>query len=289
MNTYEIRGGNGLGITVRGYGNPRGKAILFIHGLMQCGLCWSHQVDSDLADEFQLLCMDIRGHGMSECAKKPEDYQEPRLFADDVAAVMDSLNLNRPVLVGASYAGLIINDYVASYGDSNLGGINYVASAVYFGSEKANKHLGDRLMELVPGLLSDDLSDNISATRRFVRLFHATQPSQEEYETVLAYNMIVPVSIRQAFMAREADGDAIMASIRCPVLITHGLQDKIVLPSMSKAIKAKVRHAELSLYDGSGHTTYGEASDRFNRELAVFSRGETVGMAVEGTLHGEPT
>lgn len=288
MNTYEIQGGNGLGIIVREFGNPDGKPILFIHGLMQCGLCWSHQVNSYLANEFRLLCMDVRGHGMSERAKTSEEYQDSRLFADDLAALINTLDLKRPVLVGASYAGLVINDYLAHYGDSNLGGINYVASTVYFGSEKANVHLGSRLMDLVPGLLSADLSENISATRSFVRLFYATQPSQEEYETVLAYNMVVSVDVRLALASRELDGDAVMASIECPVLITQGTEDEIVLPSMSEAIKAQIPHAELSFYDGAGHTTYGEATDRFNRELAAFVRGVALQQTSERTLRSQP-
>jgi non-heme chloroperoxidase len=288
MNIFEIRGGNGLGIIVREFGNPDGRPILFIHGLMQCGLCWSHQVNSDLADEFRLLCMDVRGHGMSERAKTAQEYQDPRLFADDVAAVISTLDLKWPVLVGASYAGLIINDYVSHYGDSSLGGINYVAATVYFGSEKANTHLGSGLMDLVPGLLSADLSENISATRSFVRLFYATQPSQDECETVLAYNMVVPVDVRLALASREVDGDAVITSIKCPVLLTHGTKDQIVLPSMSEAIKTQIPHAELSFYDGAGHTTYGEAADRFNRELAAFVRGTALHYTSETRPHGRP-
>lgn len=272
MNTYEIEGGNDLGIIVREFGNRHGTPILFIHGLMQCGLSWTQQVESALADEFRLLCMDLRGHGLSGRAATPGEYQDSALFADDVAAVIETLELTRPVLVGASYAGLVINDYVARYGDAHLGGINYVASTVYFGSDKANGHLGGGLLELVPGLLSNELGEMIGATRSFVRLFYATQPSQERYEAVLAWNMMVPVDVRLALASRELDGDAVMSGIECPVLITQGMADEIVLPSMSEAIKAQIPHATLSLYEGAGHTTYGEAPERFNRELAEFAR-----------------
>lgn len=272
MILHEISGGNSLKLSIRESGNPAERPIVFIHGLMQCSLSWRHQFEGDLANEFRLLCMDLRGHGMSERPAEAEAYQDGRLFADDVAAVIRSLDLEKPVLVGASYAGLVINDYLSHYGDSGLGGINYVASTVYFGNDKANAHMGSALMELVPGLLSSDLAENIAATRAFVRLFYATQPSQDEFETVLAYNMVAPVDVRMALAGREIDGDAVMASIKCPVLITQGTDDVIVLPSMSECIKAQIPHAAMSLYDGVGHTAYGEAADRFNTELAAFTR-----------------
>lgn len=284
MTHYEIEGGGGLPLHVCETGNRKGPPILFLHGLMQCGLCWSYQIGSGLADEFRMVCMDLRGHGMSGLAARPEAYQDSSLFADDVAAVIDALDLDKPVLVGASYAGLVINDYLAVYGDAALGGINYVASTVYFGTDKANGHLGSGLLDLVPGLLSRDLAENISATRRFVRLFYATQPSQQEYETVLAYNMLVPVDLRIALASRELDGDAVMSSITCPVLITQGTADEIVLPSMSEAIGARIPHAAMSLYEGVGHTTYGEAAERFNMELAAFARA-TAGRQARGGVH----
>ena len=132
--------------------------------------------------------------------------------------------------------------------------------------------LGTELVELVPGLLSTDLSEMIAATRRFVRLFYAKQPAQEIVETVLAYNMMVPVQTRIALASREVDADAVLSSIRCPVLVSQGTEDQIVLPSMSRAICDQVRNAKLSLYDGAGHTTYGEMPDRFNTELSEFAR-----------------
>lgn len=84
--------------------------------------------------------------------------------------------------------------------------------------------------------------------------------------------MVVPVDVRLALASGEIDGDA--TSITCPVLITQGLEDEIVLPSMSQAIKAQIPDAELFLYPGTGHTTYGEASQRFNNELARFVRNK---------------
>ena len=88
-------------------GHPGGRPILFIHGFSQCWLAWSRQLNSDLADGYRLVAMDLRGHGLSE---KPRDgYSDSRLWADDIDAVIRTLNLDHPVLCGWSY-GLVVLD-----------------------------------------------------------------------------------------------------------------------------------------------------------------------------------
>jgi non-heme chloroperoxidase len=98
MNARKVTGGGGLQLYVEETGNPNGRPILFIHGFSQCRLAWSKQLDSDLAQDFRLIAIDIRGHGLSE--KPREAYNDSKLWADDVQAVIQTLGLNRPVLSG---------------------------------------------------------------------------------------------------------------------------------------------------------------------------------------------
>ena len=100
---------------------PDGQPVLFLHGLSQCRLAWAKQFASDLANDLRLVAMDLRGHGLSD---KPRDaYGDSRQWADDVHAVIDVLGLERPILVGWSY-GPVICDYLRTYGDGRLGGVN---------------------------------------------------------------------------------------------------------------------------------------------------------------------
>ena len=90
MKTYTVTGGGGLKLHVQETGNPNGKSILFIHGFSQCRLAWNKQVHTDLAKDFRLVVLDIRGHGLSE---KPRDvYGDSKLWADDVHAVITTLS-----------------------------------------------------------------------------------------------------------------------------------------------------------------------------------------------------
>jgi non-heme chloroperoxidase len=102
MRKHTVGGGGGLRLHVREWGREDGPAILFSHGWSQNHLCWAMQYESALTDAFRLVAYDLRGHGMSEAPLGPEHYADAELWADDLAAIMDELRLERPVLVGWS-------------------------------------------------------------------------------------------------------------------------------------------------------------------------------------------
>src|SRR4029079_8761830 len=82
---YEIEGGGGLKLDACEWGDPRGPALLLIHGWSPSRLCWGPQVESHLADTLRRRAFDNRGHGMSDKPLTPDRYVEGRLWADDVA------------------------------------------------------------------------------------------------------------------------------------------------------------------------------------------------------------
>ena len=72
--THEIRGGGGLRLHAREWGDPDGPALLFIHGWSQSDLCWTKQVSGELADAVSDRHLRPPGHGLSEKPLGPEHY-----------------------------------------------------------------------------------------------------------------------------------------------------------------------------------------------------------------------
>jgi len=67
---------------------------------------------------------------------------------------------------------------------------------------------------------------------------------------------------------RSHGPSAFLRSLSCwPVLITHGIEDEIVLHTMSERHARLIQHAKTSSYADTGHATFWEAPERFNREL----------------------
>src|SRR4051812_26000066 len=126
---YEVRGGGGLELHVREWGHPQGPPLLFVHGWSQSQLCWRRQIESRLAETFRIVTFDNRGHGMSERPLTPEHYASGQLWADDVAAIIERTELQRPILVAWSYGGFIVADYVRAYGQAGIGGVNPLGGA----------------------------------------------------------------------------------------------------------------------------------------------------------------
>src|SRR5262245_48169730 len=130
MKVHTVIGGGGVKLHVREWGKAEAPPVLFIHGWSQNHLCWCKQYESELVDAFRLVACDLRGHGMSEVPAAPENYTQAELWADDIAAIVSQLGLERPVLVGWSYGGFVICDYVRAYGQLAIAGINFVGAAV---------------------------------------------------------------------------------------------------------------------------------------------------------------
>jgi non-heme chloroperoxidase len=272
MKVHDVHGGGGLRLHVREWGKADGPPILFIHGLSQNNLCWDKQYESALADEFRLVAYDLRGHGMSEAPLEPEHYTDGPLWADDVAAIIAELRLDRPALVGWSYGAFVICDYVRAHGQSRIAAIGFVGGAVKLGEAAFGTLIGPGFLDHFVDATADDLPSNIRGMRGLVRAFAATPLPSDDHETLLCSSMTVPARIRVNLAAREIDDDDVLRILDLPLLVAHGRADTVVLPAMAEHVLATCPTAEASWYEGVGHVPFLEAPERFNRELAELTR-----------------
>ena len=258
---------DGLTISAQEWGNPNGLGIVFIHGFSQSNLSWMRQTNSDLAREFHIITYDLRGHGNSDKPLEAARYRDGKAWADEVQAVIDAAGLKRPVLVGWSYAGRVISDYVTNRGANGISGIDFVDASIKFIPE----FVGDNLKNL-PLMMSEDMLTNITATRTFLHGCFSKQPSADDFETMLAFNMMVPPKVRAGLSGRTLDATAVMSELTIPVLVTQGAEDRNAKVDTAKYTASVIPGAKLSIYDGIGHSPFYEDAPRFNRELAAFVR-----------------
>ena len=272
MQTHTVAGGGGLQLHVREWGKADGPPILFIHGWSQNHLCWDKQYESALRDEFRLVAYDLRGHGMSEAPPGPGPYTDAALWADDLAAIIDQLGLDRPVLVGWSYGAFVICDYLRAYGQGRIAGVNFVGGGVKLGEAAFGTLFGPGSFDHFADATADDLPANIRGMRAFLRACLVKPVSADDFETALCWNMAVAPGVRASLVAREINGDDVLAALQVPLLVTQGRSDTVVLPAMAEHILAICPAAEASWYDGVGHAPHLEEPERFNRELAALTR-----------------
>jgi non-heme chloroperoxidase len=272
MKVHTVQGGGGLRLHVREWGKPDGPPILFIHAWSQNHLCWAKQYDGALADEFRLVAYDLRGHGMSEAPLEPEHYADGALWADDVAAIVEQLGLDRTVLVGWSYGAFVICDYLRLHGQDRVAAINFTGGGVKLGQAAFGTLLGPGFLDHFADAIADDLPTNIRAMRSFVRTCIAKPLPDDEVETAVCWNVVVPARVRAHLAARELDYDDVLRALDVPLLVTHGRADSVALPAMAEHVLATCPSAEISWYERVGHVPHLEEPERFNRELAELTR-----------------
>ena len=184
--------------------------------------------------------------------------------------MITSLDLERPILSGWSYGGVVVCDYLRHYGDDALGGLHFVGAVSRLG-EPALPFLGPRFQAVIPGLFSTDAEDSVTALQTLVRLFTVGTLAPAEFYFLLGSAAIVPPHVRRELLSRTLDNDDLLARLRAPVLITHGLEDEVVLPAMAEHNSRVIPHAGVSYHPGVGHIPFWDDPDRFNAELRAFA------------------
>jgi non-heme chloroperoxidase len=269
MRFHKLTGGGGAQLNVVESGNSQGRPILYIHGLSQCWLQWGRQLNSDLARDHRLVAMDVRGHGLSD--KPLHGYDDAKLWAEDVNAVIQTLSLHSPVLCGWSYGPLVILDYIRHFGEDQIGGLHFVGTVTKLGSEDAVAVLAPEFLGLVPGFFSTDVTESVRSLDGLLRLCFARQPAPEELFLMLGYNVSVPPYVRQALLSRVVSNDDLLPKIRKPVLITHGAADAIVKPIAVSQLKASMAHAEVHMPENVGHAAFWDDATNFNQRQRAFA------------------
>ncbi|HEY8367976.1 MAG TPA: alpha/beta hydrolase [Thermodesulfobacteriota bacterium] len=280
MGTHTVRGAGGVDLRVHEWGRPGGAPILFVHGWSQSHLCWMKQRAGPLAERFRLVAPDLRGHGGSDAPLEAAQYVDGDLWADDVAAIIDRLALDRPILVAWSYGGLVVCDYLRKHGQDAIAGVDFVGGAVALGPGAFGSLIGPGFLDHAPGACDADLATSIAAIRRFLKACTAQPLAQDDFEVALAFTMAVRPQVRAFLLQREVDFAPVLARLTVPVLVSHGRADTLTLPAMADYITAHCRSARTSWYEGVGHAPFLEAPERFDRELARFATEARVSPSV---------
>ena len=244
MKNHRIIGGGDLQLNLLETGNPKGRPILFLHGFSQSGRSWNRQLNSELGEDYRLVAMDLRGHGLSD--KPQEGYSESRLWADDVDAAIQTLGLADPILCGWSYGPLVILDYVRHYGEDRIGGIVFVGGITKLGSDEASSVITPEFLNLVPGFFSKDADESARSLGALLRLC-LPQISEEDFSEMLGDSVSVPSHVREGLLSRSLDNDDLLPKIRKPVLIIQGVLDAVIKPAAADQHKASIAHARLEM------------------------------------------
>lgn len=227
---YNVRSPDGVEIAVQESGNPEGKPIVFIHGLLGSRLNWEKQTNSPELQQYRMITYDLRGHGQSDKPDDAEAYREGRRWADDLAAVLKASHAKKPVVVGWSLGGVVISNYLAAYGDANVGGMVYVDGVIELSSALITSH-----PEVYAGLASDDLKTHLVAVRTFLALCFQTQPDTATFERLLSNAAMASWVMTKTVPSMTVDVVDGLPQAKVPVWLLYGGKDNLVMTDASIA------------------------------------------------------
>jgi pimeloyl-ACP methyl ester carboxylesterase len=194
---------DGVKLIAYEWGNPAGPPILFIHGSFQSSLSWMDQTaDPRLTSKYRLVAFDLRGHGGSD---KPDDvaaYRDGARWAGDVAAVIDTLHLQKPVVVAWSYGARVLADYLQAHGDGRLGGIVLVGARSTNGGAARDLAADPDTGRIARQALSGDPMIFFEATRAFVLLCTQKPIPTAQVDILTLASVQTPAYVRQAMSGR---------------------------------------------------------------------------------------
>ena len=253
------------GIALNSEQEGTGPDLVLIPGLGAGVHVWYAQLKG-LSPVLRVTAVDPRGHGLSE--KPPGPYSLP-LFASDIAALMNHLELGPAVVVGSSMAALIAVELAATHPErvtalALVGGFPVLGSA---GKERMEARARTADSE---GL--GPLADVVASTALSAHT-HQTQPALVGLfrQGLLANDPRAYAASCRALV--EADITPRLGRIQCPTLILLGSQEQVAPLSAARALKAGIPQARLEVIPNAGHLPFLEQPAAFNAAILEFVGG----------------
>lgn len=271
INTYHVIGANDVRIAVQEWGVPTGDVILFSHSWTCNYLGWLPQIKSDLARKYRLITFDLRGHGNSEKPLNTSNYNNSDVWADDVNAIINHLELKNVTLVGWSYSSIVVFDYLEKYGTDKIRAVNIVGGMSAMNVERAKDYFGHGAD---PSLSTSQKTEfEAKGLVEFINTLTPDSLDRNTYGLLLASAMVVPTEVRLAMLQRSKDHKETYKGLSIPVLLTHGDADPDINIIAAKEGVAFLKDGKLSIYEGANHGPHWTDPKRFNEELSKLIEG----------------
>lgn len=265
---------DGTRIFYKDWGSKDAQPVVFSHGWPLSADAWDGQMLFLQQQGYRVIAHDRRGHGRSD---QPDTGNDMDTYADDLAAVIEALDLRNVVLVGHSTGGGEIAHYVGRHGTAR------VAKMVLVGAVPPRMAVSDIYPGGLPLSVFDGIRKGVADNRSQFYLDLSTP--------FFGFNRDgaqVSEGLRQSFWRQGMQGSIVgqylcvhefsevdyapdLKAIDVPTLFIHGNDDQIVPIGNAAELAVKmVPGAELKVYEGAPHGLTATHQDRFNADLLAF-------------------
>jgi len=270
MSTITVK--DGTTIYYKDWG--KGPVVTFSHGWPLDSDAWDGQMLFLAEKGFRVVAHDRRGHGRSSQAWSGNDMNG---YADDLAAVIESLDLKDVTLVGHSTGGGEVTRYIGRHGTKR------VAAAILIGAVppilvKSASNPEEIPIEVFDGLRSSLIKDRSQFWKEFAIMFYgANRPDAKVSQGLLDQFWLWSMqgglkNVYDSIKAfSETDFQEDLKKFDVPTLVMHGEDDQIVPINISGKRSAKlIKGAKEIFYPGLPHGLTATNTDQVNADLLKF-------------------
>lgn len=273
MNTITTKDGTQIYFKDWGAGRP----VVFSHGWPLCADAWDAQMLFLVQHGYRVIAHDRRGHGRSS---QPSHGNDMNTYADDLAALLDALDVREATLVGHSTGGGEVARYIGRHGTKR------VSKAVLIGAVppqmvKSPTNPGGLPMDVFDGIRKN-VAENRSQFYKdlAVPFFGYNRPnakvSQGTIDAFWSQGMMGGIHGQYLCVKEfsEVDYTDDLKKFDVPTLVLHGDDDQIV-PIANSALKAVklLKNGTLKVYPGLSHGMLTVNAEQLNADLLAFIKG----------------
>jgi non-heme chloroperoxidase len=256
-----------------------GQPVVFSHGWPLNADAWDDQLFFLASNGYRAIAHDRRGHGRSTQTLKGNDMDT---YADDLAALVEELDLTDAIHIGHSTGGGEVARYIGRQGTER------VAKAVLVGAVPPGMLKTPKNPDGVPIEEFDKIRAGVKADRsQFWKelsfpFYGANRPGSKVSEGVRDAFWLM--SMQAGFPAAydcikafsETDFTDDLKKFDIPTLVIHGDDDQIVPIAVGGLRSAKmIKGATLKVYKGAPHGLMTTHKDQFNADILEFARQES--------------
>lgn len=249
-----------------------GQPILLVHGWLCSCRFWQKNVP-ELANEFRVVTVDLRGHGNSSKTLAGLTIAQ---YARDVRQVVEHLGLQDVVLVGWSLGGPVVLSYYEQCStDSRLKALGLVDTSPFpFSPADWNSHaLRNYSFDAMNATFATFTADPRKFAVAFTNRMFKQKPSDADVDWIAAEMLKTPPWIAEAIYSDFVMSDfaRILPSVELPLIVCAA--DSSVFPkgiAMGKGLADQAPHGTLVPFEDAGHILFYEQPQKFNAALADF-------------------
>lgn len=262
--------GDGTQLFCRDWG--AGNPVVFVHSWALHSDMWQYQMADLTARGLRCVAYDRRGHGRSD---QPGGGYDCDTLADDLAAIIEALDLHDVVLVGHSMGACEVVRYLTRHGSGRIAGAVLVAPVTPFLLRTAdNPHgIDEQMFEALRAIWSRDFPKWI-ANNMAPFFTPETSPETMRWLADMLLQCPLKIAIDCQRMFTTTDFRAEMKEIGVPVLVVHGDADVSAPVDLTgRPTAALIPDAAFELYEGAPHGLFVTHMDRLNDDLHDFAVG----------------